>query len=105
MAESISVTTTIVPKDNINGVISQSSFTDKGTTIKNVSLTEIQNAIDKLETYVTKVNNCGNCNLISSNSTSCQTIAYKKNTTTYHSIVRKTSTKYVAKNCSYSKTL
>lgn len=84
MAAVTNVTTLTVPKSNINGAISKSSFSSnaKGSKINQINLTEIKNAIDKLETYAAKVNNCGNCNLISSNSTSCQKTAYYTKTNT-----------------------
>lgn len=55
--------TSAQPKTNINGAISTSSFSDSstGNVIKNVSLEEIQNAINQLSSYMQKIDNCGNC--------------------------------------------
>lgn len=52
----------------VNGTISQTTFTSAATggTVKAVHLTELRNAINKLQTYGKNVDNCGNC-------TACQT--------------------------------
>ena len=50
-------------KAAMNSAITKSTFTAAATgdEIKEVTLTELQNAINKLSTYITKVDNCGNC--------------------------------------------
>lgn len=89
MAASTTITTMTIPKNNINGTIPATTFNEDdkaGYKINEVNLTQIINAISNLEVYAKKVSNCSNCTLISSNSTSCQTIKYVRST---H---RKTST-------------
>jgi hypothetical protein len=107
MAATVSVTTLTIPKSNINQAITQSTFSasEKGNKINEISLTEIQNAINKLETYIAKVNNCGNCNLISSNSTSCQTVTYNRYTYTAQVNINSVATAYVDTYGKYSKNL
>ena len=93
-----STTSSLQPKTNINDEISTSNFdsTTQGSTIKNITLSQIQTAINKLSTYISKVDNCGNCY----NVTLCQTT---KTTT----ITNATSTRTVTKvtndcNCYYN---
>lgn len=58
-------------KSNMNGSIATSVLEaqTKGFEIQEVTLTKIQEAINKLSTYIKKVDNCGNC----FNVTMCQT--------------------------------
>lgn len=74
MAASITTSSSVQSKPNINNTINPSSWTnsDSGTKIQQVTLTELQNAISKLSTYIQKVNNCGNCYNYTIKSTSCQ---------------------------------
>ena len=71
-----STTSSLKPKTNTNAEISTSTFdsSTQGSPIKNITLSQIQTAINKLSTYISKVDNCGNCY----NVTLCQTT----NTTT-----------------------
>ena len=59
------------PTNSMNSQISQSSYEQiyAGKTINKISIEEIQSAINKLSTYIKKVDNCGNC----FNVTMCQT--------------------------------
>ena len=63
MADVISTKSSTQPKTNTNNSITTSGWTaiSTGSKIQKVSLTEIQNAVKKLSTYISKVNNCGNC--------------------------------------------
>ena len=74
MPAQITTSSSNLPKDNINGAISTSGFTaaSSGGKIQNVTLTELQNAINKLSTYANKVSNCGNCKAYTIKSTSCE---------------------------------
>ena len=74
MAASITTSSSALPKTNVNSAISTSAFSDSNTgqIVKNVSLTELKNAIDKLSTYMNKVSNCNNCIAYTIKSTSCQ---------------------------------
>lgn len=95
MAAVITTSSSTQPKTNINGAISTSNFTaaNTGGIVQDVTLTEIQNAIKKLSTYVTHVNNCGNCITYTTKSTSqcsytCQSQCrgYRYTTTGYKTI-------------------
>ena len=74
MAASITTSSSVQPKPNINTAIANSSWANSasGTKIQQVSLTQLQQAIAKLSTYIKKVNNCGNCYNYTIKSTSCQ---------------------------------
>ena len=74
MAAIITTSSSVLPKNNINGVISTSSFAtcSVGTKVQQVTLTSLQEAINKLTTYANNISNCGNCNAYTINSTSCQ---------------------------------
>lgn len=76
MAASITTVSSLIPKGDINGNISQSTFTDNssGTEIQEISLTEITNAVNKLNTYVSKVKGYKNVYNYTIKSTSCQSI-------------------------------
>ena len=58
-------------KSNMNNSIATSALErqDKGFEMKEVTLDKIQEAINKLSTYIKQVDNCGNC----FNVTMCQT--------------------------------
>ena len=98
MAEKITTTSSTQPKTNTNSTIATSSFSAStaGSKIQNISLTEIQNAVNKLSTYVQKVNNCGNCKNYTVHSTSCQTTTISTNW--------KTTTKTTYAQCYYNYT-
>ena len=95
----VNTITSTQAKTNINSAISATSFTNASEDykIQEISLTEIQDAIDKLNTYVTKVNNCGNCINFTFASTICQAATKTVTNTTG----TKTVTKSV-RNCYYN---
>ena len=72
--------TSVKTKTNLNDTIATSTIQSisQGNLVKNVSLTEIKNAINKLSTYIQKVDNCGNCY----NITLCQTVTTSTKATT-----------------------
>ena len=74
MAAVITTSSSALAKTNINSAISTSAIgvPAVGTPINTNTLTALQNAINKLSTYVNKVNNCGNCKAYTIKSTSCQ---------------------------------
>lgn len=96
-----STNTTTIPKTNINSTISTSTFsaTTENTIIKEVTLTELQNAISKLNTYLSKVSNCGNCKQFNLTSTGCQIT----NTSTKKYTKTSTTTTTVYHQCTYCK--
>lgn len=84
MAAVITTVSSLIPKTGINGSIATSAFTNNatGTEIKEITLTEIQEAVTALNTYVTKVKGFKNVYNYTIKSTSCQSI---KTTTTCQS--------------------
>ena len=85
-------------KAAMNSAITKSTFTaaKTGDEIKEVTLTELQNAINKLSTYITKVDNCGNCKTTTVVTTSqvCQ------NQCSYYRTTVNCTTTYYYYNCS-----
>lgn len=65
-------------KSNMNGSIATSKIDqqNKGFQIQEVTLDKIQEAINKLSTYIKQVDNCGNCfNVTMCQTSTCQSYA------------------------------
>lgn len=63
-------------KSNMNNSITTSAIETQieGTKIQEVTLDKIQEAINKLSTYIKQVDNCGNCfNITMCQTSTCQT--------------------------------
>lgn len=76
MAESIRTVSSLLPKNNINDTIPTSTFNDISSKQKmqEITLSQLQTAINKLTVYVEKVNNCGNCYNYTVLRTTCQSV-------------------------------
>ena len=82
MPAQITTSSSIIKNTNTNSSIPESSFTTpvEKNTIKNITLSEIQSAVEKLSTYVEKVSNCNTIYSYVVHSTSCQSTTCQSTT-------------------------